>query len=69
MPDYTGDLAVADMQKTLQEYRRKGVLFLAAAIGQDKEIISDIYGNENTLDITDLKQLPARLVQIIARYL
>ncbi|WP_333652373.1 AAA family ATPase [Lacrimispora sp.] len=69
MPDYTGDLAVADMKKTLQEYRRKGVLFLAAAIGQDKEIISDIYGNENTLDITDLKQLPARLVQIIARYL
>ncbi|WP_367566002.1 AAA family ATPase [Lacrimispora sp.] len=69
MPDYTGDLAIADMKKTLQEYRRKGVLFLAAAIGQDKEIISDIYGNENTLDITDLKQLPARLVQIIARYL
>lgn len=69
MPDYSGDLAVADMKKTLQEYRRKGVLFLAAAIGQDKEIISDIYGKENTLDITDLKQLPARLVQIIARYL
>lgn len=69
MPDYSGDSAVADMKKTLQEYRRKGILFLAAAIGQDKEIISDIYGKENTLDITDLKQLPARLVQIIARYL
>ena len=69
MPDYSGDLAVADMKKTLQEYRRKGVFFLAAAIGQDKEIISDIYGKENTLDITDLKQLAARLVQIIARYL
>ena len=69
MPDYTGDSAIADMKKTLQEYRRKGILFLAAAIGQDKEIISDIYGKENTLDITDLKQLPARLVQIIARYL
>lgn len=69
MPDYTGDLAVADMKKTLQEYRRKGILFLAAAIGQDKDVISDIYGKENTLDITELKQLPARLVQIIARYL
>ncbi|MCM0761173.1 MULTISPECIES: AAA family ATPase [Sporomusa] len=69
MPDYTGDLAVADMKQTLQEYRRKGILFLAAAIGQDKEVISDIYGKENTLDITDLKLLPARLVQIIARYL
>ncbi|HML35627.1 hypothetical protein [Sporomusa sphaeroides] len=69
MPDYTGDLAVADMKQTLQEYRRKGILFLAAAIGQDKEVISDIYGKENTLDITDLKLLPARLVQIIARYM
>lgn len=69
MPDYTGDLAVADMKKTLQEYRRQGILFLAAAIGQDKEIISDIYGSGYTLDMTDLKQLPARLVQIIARYL
>lgn len=69
MPDYSGDLAVADMKKTLQEYRRKGILFLAAAIGQDKEVISDIYGRENTLDITDLKQLPTRLVQIIARYI
>jgi len=69
MPDYTGDSAIADMKNTLQEYRRKGILFLAAAIGQDKEIISDIYGKENTLDITELKQLPARLVQIITRYL
>lgn len=69
MPDYSGESAVEDMKKTLQEYRRKGVLFLAAAIGRDKEIISDIYGKENTLDITDLKQLPARLIQIIARYM
>lgn len=69
LPDYTGDLAVADMKKTLQEYRRKGIFFLAAAIGQDKEVISEIYGKENTLDITDLKLLPARLVQIIAKHL
>jgi len=69
IPDYTGDLAAADMQKTLQEYRRKGIFFLAAAIGQDKEVIAKIYGKENTLDITDLKLLPARLVQIIAQYL
>lgn len=69
MPDYTGDFAISDMKKTLEEYHRRGIIFLAAAIGQDKEIISDIYGSENTLDITDLKQLPARLVQIIAKYM
>lgn len=69
MPDYTGEKAVYDMKDTLQEYRRKGIQFLAAAIGQDKEAIRELYGTENTLDITDLKQLPARLLQIIARFL
>ncbi len=69
MPDYTGEKAAKDMKDTLVEYRRKGIQFLAAAIGQDKEAIRELYGTENTLDITDLKQLPARLVQIIARFL
>lgn len=69
MPDYTGEKAAHDMKNTLQEYRRKGIQFLAAAIGQDKEAIRELYGAENTLDITDLKQLSARLVQIIARFL
>ena len=69
MPDYSGEKAAQDMKDTLQEYRRKGIQYLAAAIGQDKESISEIYGAENTLDITDLKQLPARLVQVISRLL
>ena len=69
MPDYTGEAATKDMKGVLSEYSRKGILFLAAAIGQDKETICDIYGHERFLDITDLKQLPARLVQVIARYL
>ncbi len=69
MPDYTGEKAARDMKDTLQEYRPKGIQFLAAAIGQDKEAIRELYGAENTLDITDLKQLPARLVQVIARFL
>lgn len=69
MPDYTGEKAAHDMKDTLQEFRRKGIQFLAAAIGQDKEAIRELYGAENTLDITDLKQLPSRLVQIITRFL
>lgn len=69
MPDYTGEKAAHDMKDTLQEYRRKGIYILAAAIGQDKDSIRELYGSENTLDITDLKLLPARLVQIIARFL
>ena len=69
MPDYSGEKAAYDMKDTLQEFRRKGIHFLAAAIGQDKEAIRELYGAENTLDITDLKQLPARLVQVIARFM
>lgn len=69
MPDYSGDVAVSDMQMVLKEYRRKGITFLAAAIGQDKDTICNIYGKESFLDITDLRQLPLSLVKIIARYL
>ncbi|MNI34419.1 Cobalamin biosynthesis protein CobT VWA domain protein [compost metagenome] len=69
MDDYTGDYARKDMQQTIAEYERKGITFLAAAIGQDKDVISHIYGNERFLDITDLNELPAKLVRIIARYL
>lgn len=34
------------MKQVMREYSRKGILFLAAAIGQDKETICDIYGQE-----------------------
>ena len=57
------------MKQTISEYSRRGVIFLAAAIGQDKNAICEIYGQERFIDISDLKQLPMRLVQIIARYL
>ena len=69
MPDYSGAKAKQDMEHILTEYRRKGINFLAAAIGQDKEIISELYGKDSFLDISDLRQLPLRLVEIITRYL
>ena len=68
-PDYSGKTALEDLKQTIKEYSRKGVIFLAAAIGQDKDAIRGIYGQERFIDISDLKQLPVRLVQIIARYI
>lgn len=68
-PDYSGNFAAEDLKQIINEYGRKGVVFLAAAIGQDKDAICEIYGQERFIDISDLKQLPVRLVQIIARYL
>lgn len=69
LPDYSGNIAIKDMKQLIKEYDRKGIIFLAAAIGQDKETICEIYGQERYIDITDLKQLPVRLVKTIARYL
>lgn len=69
MDDYTGNYAKTDMQQTIEEYERKGITFLAAAIGQDKDVISEIYGDERFLDITNLHEFPAKLVRMIARYL
>ncbi|GAB6930882.1 hypothetical protein JCM10914A_48650 [Paenibacillus sp. JCM 10914] len=68
MDDYTGPYAIQDMRQTIAQYERKEVRFLAAAIGQDKDVISQIYGSERFLDITNLNELPAKLVQIISRY-
>ena len=69
MPNYSGQVAADDMKEVIHEYGRKGILFLAAAIGQDKDTICEIYGRECFLDITDLKDLPAQLVRVISRYL
>ncbi|WP_241158483.1 cobaltochelatase CobT-related protein [Cohnella candidum] len=69
MPDYTGNYANEDLKRTIADYERKGVTFLAAAIGQDREVIQSIYGGERFLDIADLDGFPAKLVRLIARYL
>ena len=61
---YYGTAAEEDLRGIRQEYQRKGVLFVAAAIGSDKENIERIYGN-SFLDITDLNKLPVKLAGII----
>ena len=65
---YYGTAAEEDLRGIQQEYRRKGILFIAAAIGDDKEDIERIYG-DSFLDITDLNQLPVKLTQVVKRFL
>ena len=65
---YYGTAAEEDLRGIQQEYRRKGILFIAAAIGDDKENIEHIYG-DSFLDITDLNQLPVKLTQVVKRFL
>ena len=65
---YSGTAAEEDLRGIKQEYQRKGILFVAAAIGDDKENIERIYGN-SFMDITDLSQLPIKLTSIIKKHL
>lgn len=65
---YRGTAAEEDMRGIKQEYKRKGILFVAAAIGSDKQNIERIYG-DSFLDITDLNQLPVKLTNVIKRFI
>lgn len=69
LPDYTGKKAKEDIQEVIKEYDRQGIIFIAAAIGQDKEEIKEIYGESRFLDITDLQEFPKQMIQLITRYL
>ena len=65
---YYGTAAEEDLRGVKQEYQRKGILFVAAAIGNDKENIERIYG-DSFLDISDLNKLPVKLAGIIKRFI
>ncbi len=65
---YSGSAAEEDLRGIKQEYQRKGVIFVAAAIGSDKENIERIYG-DSYMDITDLTQLPIKLTNVVKRFI
>ncbi|GAA2904922.1 AAA family ATPase [Enterococcus pseudoavium] len=69
LPDYTGERAKQDIQEVLTEYKRKGILFIACAIGEDKEQLRLLYGENNFVDISDISTLPQQLLQLIARFI
>lgn len=65
---YGGTAAEEDLRGIKREYQKKNILFVAAAIGDDKESIERIYG-DSFLDITDLNQLPAKLTAVVKRHI
>lgn len=65
---YYGTAAEEDLRGIQHEYKRKGVLFVAAAIGDDKENISRIYGDA-FMDISDIKQLPMKLTNVVKKFI
>lgn len=65
---YSGTAAEEDLRGIKQEYQRKGVAIVAAAIGDDKPNIQRIYG-DSFLDITDLELLPAKLTTVVKKHI
>lgn len=65
---YSGTAAEEDLRGIKQEYQRKGIVFVAAAIGDDKPSIQRIYG-DSFLDITDLEQLPSKLTAVVKKHI
>lgn len=57
---YNKDGAKQDLIRIKKNLEKKGVSFLAAAIGDDKNAIEQIY-QESFLDISDLERMPAVL--------
>ena len=65
---YDGTAAEEGLRGVRQEYQRKNIIFVAAAIGDDKQNIERIYG-DSFMDITDLNQLPAKLTGVVRRHI
>ena len=58
----------ADLRGIKNEYRKRGIVIFAAAIGDDKENIRRIY-QDGFLDITKLEDLPKNMTQLVKQYL
>ena len=63
--NYYGREAVKDMQGILNSY--KGIQLIAAAIGNDQEVIEEIYGSRRFLDCSDLSTMGEKLVKVLQK--
>lgn len=65
---YKGEKAKKDLKRIREQLMKRGVTFLAAAIGADKKAIQDIY-QESYLDISDIEKLPIMLSKQVMKYI
>lgn len=65
---YGGATAKRDLQEVKKECERNGITLIAAAIGEDKDVIQNIYGN-SFLDISDISELPKKIINLLKKQL
>ena len=67
-PGYSGPRAKIDIQRVVKNAHKKGIEIFACAIGDDRDEIYDIYGDD-FLNIEDLNNLPKTLVKVVKKRL
>ena len=65
---YCGKAAIKDLQGLAAKCRRKGIIFVAAGIGQDRESLRQIYG-EHYMNVSNLSLLARQIIRVIQKYL
>ena len=65
----SGDEAFRLIRKVVKDANRNDILIIAAAIGEDRELIKNIYGKDNFLDISNLNTLANSLIHIIKKFI
>lgn len=68
-PNYKDELAKEDLRSIISEYSRKGIHLFVSAIGNDRDVIKDIYGEHRFLDISNINTLPNRISIILKNLL
>lgn len=67
-PGYGGAAAIADIQQVIKDYEHfEGYNIVAAIIAEPKAAIRAIYGNDRSIDITSLDNLPDELIRVVKR--
>lgn len=67
--DYGGEPAFDDLRDITRYCERKHIALAACAIGSDRRTIEEIYGSQHFLNISNLDELPTRLVKILKKLL
>lgn len=65
---YRGEKAKEDLQEIKARLTKQGVALFAAAIGDDKAQIEDIY-QDGFLNISDLNAMPSKLAKLLLTYI
>lgn len=65
---YSGEPARKDLLETKHCLEKRGIHLFAAAIGEDRELIENIYQN-GFLNISDLETMPVKLSKLLMAYL